>query len=108
MQGMEEKRVCTGCNLSKEIAEFPFRNKTRGTRHSYCLMCGRGASKTHYANNVQYYVKKAHVRRKELSDELNGKLYEYLEKHACVDCGESDPVVLEFDHVRGRKSYNVS
>lgn len=105
---MEEKRVCSSCNLSKDITEFPFRNKTKGARHSYCLTCGRGASKNHYLKNEQYYVRKAHVRRKELSDELNGKLYEYLEMHPCVDCGEDDPVVLEFDHVRDEKSYNVS
>lgn len=103
-----EKRVCSKCNTSKIITEFPFRNKSRGTRHSYCLLCGRQWVKNHYAANARYYIKKARDRRKRVINELNGKLYDYLEQHPCVDCGENDPVVLEFDHVRGEKSYNVT
>ncbi len=29
---------------------------------------------------------------------VRAKLFEYLSDKKCVDCGENDPIVLEFDH----------
>lgn len=33
---------------------------------------------------------------------------EYLSKHPCVDCENSDVRVLEFDHVKDKKFKNIS
>ena len=27
------------------------------------------------------------------------KLFDYLSKEKCIDCGEKDPIVLDFDHI---------
>lgn len=102
------ERIRSKCSIRKAISEFPFRNKLKGTHHSYCLACGREWVKGHYTRNVERYVQKARRRRKQVMDVMNEKIYEYLESHPCVDCGESDPIVLEFDHVRGEKLYEVS
>lgn len=43
-----------------------------------------------------------HARLDRIRRERSQLLLDHLRKHPCVDCGEADPVVLEFDHLRDK------
>jgi hypothetical protein len=36
------------------------------------------------------------------------KLWKYLTGKKCQDCPETDPIVLDFDHIRGTKRQSIS
>lgn len=36
------------------------------------------------------------------------RAFRYLLAHLCQDCGQGNPVVLEFDHVSGRKASSIA
>ena len=57
--------------------------------------------KNHYNKNKDYYLKKTRKRNGVLRVEIFVYIRQYLSKNPCIDCGESDIVVLEFDHKGG-------
>ena len=65
----------------------------------------------YYANNKEYRdkqktrTKKRNARIRKINLE-NRK--EYLKNHPCIDCGENDPVCLDFHHIKGNKKYSIA
>jgi hypothetical protein len=97
----EEKRCCR-CGGVKPLAEFAWRRKAKDQRDTFCRPCRSAYGKEHYAANRQRYIDQAAAVKKRLRLERTMRLIAYFESHPCVDCGERDPVVLEFDHLRDK------
>lgn len=93
-------KTCTECQVDKELSEF--NKKTETTLRSKCKDCMRKKNKQHYQNNKQYYIDKAMQHNKKYKLANRQFVWDYLKEHPCVDCQESDPVVLEFDHLQDK------
>ena len=108
-------KTCHVCGAEKPLSAFP-PNRARGDgRQSMCRPCYadyqreyhrlRTASDDAYRERVR---DRKRERARRVRRENHGRLLEYFAAHPCVDCGEVDPVVLTFDHVRGQKSFTIS
>ena len=103
------EKKCGSCGLVKPLSMFPFKNKLLGKRGSKCLACMAAYGREHYARNRAKYLEKAQRSRGRARAKNDERLLAYLLDHPCVDCGETDPLVLDFDHrVPSLKSDEVS
>lgn len=98
---------CGRCSESKPISEFAWRRKGRGQYDNYCRPCRAAYGREHYAANRKRYIDMAQVRKTAVVNERARYLVDFFLSHPCVDCGESDPLVLEFDHVC-EKTFGIS
>jgi len=92
-------KTCPVCYRRKPVEEFNWKYKAKGVRCSTCRECMRIYIRQHYQSNVDYYVKKAMRRKKAYIGIISKRVFNYLSTPPCVDCGEIDPIVLEFDHI---------
>jgi hypothetical protein len=103
---MTKSKVCKWCNKRKPTSAFYKHRETNDKLFAHCKKCQADRQRELHkipGSRLRYreYNKTFIKRRVEF-------LYEYLSRHPCIDCGESDPIVLTFDHVKGKKVDNVS
>ncbi len=103
MMDSSADKVCDRCHLPKPRKNFLFRTKGNDRERSYCSSCRSLVRNRHYSENKESYISGAKHRR----DLVRESYFSWLSCHPCVDCGESDVVVLEPDHVRGVKHRSV-
>lgn len=96
------KKICSQCKLEKETSDF--HKKTASRFRDRCKACAKIYHRAHYLANKQRYVDSAQrtlAKVREFVDELK--------RHPCTDCGKTwPPIAMDFDHVSGEKTGNIS
>ena len=96
---------CHRCEELKDSTQFTW-GRTGKKRDSLCRPCRSAYGAEHYRANRARYIARAAEHGKQLAVQRTQYLIGYFEDHPCLDCGEDDPVVLEFDHV-GEKEFSI-
>jgi hypothetical protein len=96
----EAPRWCSRCASHRPATDF---NRFAGGRQGWCRAC----FKRYYAEGRARHRSRNNALKAQRVMEAQQLVFDHLSGRACVDCGEPDPVVLEFDHV-GPKRCEVS
>jgi hypothetical protein len=94
---MEPRKYCPKCELELPLGHFT-RAKS-GRISSYCKPCMSLYCRHHYVKNAKAHNARRRAARQRYRVRNRAFVVEHLRTHPCVDCGESNPAVLEFDHV---------
>ena len=109
-RGFEMKR-CPGCDTVKELGKFGSDRSAKNGKGGYCKECRSSKKKIKYRTDPVFRANciknSAKIIKEKYAKNMRLK-NEYLNEHPCVDCGNTDVRVLDFDHIRGEKRFNIS
>ena len=96
------------CKVPIEEQQFNKNKARKDGLNTICRECSKIRSKQYYKDNPTKQKREVRKRAVKILSENRQKLWDYYSEHPCVDCGESNPVVLELDHVSGCKKDNIA
>jgi hypothetical protein len=95
---LTQSKRCGRCKQSRPLLDFNRRSASRDGLQSLCRDCNRANARMYYSVNREAHVQRisaAKGGRRARALQLVGR---HLLTHPCIDCGETDVRVLDFDH----------
>jgi len=91
-------KKCTICKEEKELNCFNKNKTKKDGLNNICRECSIKRSKRYYDENREHHVKVITKRKTKTIFENRQKLFEFFKTNPCIDCGNDNPIVLDFDH----------
>lgn len=90
-------KTCSLCKTEQPIEHFAIRNRSKMTYQSWCKPCKQVYESEHYRKNAK---RREQIKNQGAKAQAKARIWllDYISDKFCVDCGERDLVVLEFDH----------
>ena len=85
-------KTCSVCKRSD--VEFHKNGSKPDGLQSTCKECKKEVGAKYFQDSKGHHKNL----NKERKRKARQHIWDYLKTHPCIDCGESDPIVLEFDH----------
>jgi hypothetical protein len=95
-------RRCVICKQEKDESEYNKKSNSKDGLQIHCRECNRAKSRDYYQANQEKHKTVAVERKKKVIAENRKLVFDHYLANPCVDCGETDPVVLELDHLRDK------
>lgn len=103
----EPLKRCSSCRELKPLEEYHRNRAKPDGLQARCRTCNIALNRQWYSDHPEAAKLRMYARERRIRNRNRRQIVEYLLEHPCVDCGEADPVVLDFDHMRD-KLCNVS
>jgi hypothetical protein len=101
-------KKCTKCGCEKEFLLFAKRAKSKDGFASWCKECFAKNAANKYKSSEEERIRK-NKNKSNTQNKARDFIWEYLKIQSCIDCGNNNPKVLEFDHKdESQKSFNIS
>lgn len=92
-------RKCSKCKEEKPLEDFKKDSRANKGRGYVCTLCSREVARIYASNWTETQKEAARVRRQKMVRASQLFICEYLQTQSCVDCGEDDIELLDFDHL---------
>jgi hypothetical protein len=108
LRPIPDAKICRACKSEKPLDQFHRCVKSPDGRANVCAQCRKAVDGRKFSRRTKEQKARYLLAERARQALVRAYVVEYLQSHPCVDCRESDPIVLEFDHVRGTKRGDVA